>query len=516
VRRTPFALALTLALIPPGGARGEVLPQYTPRDLVVQADAVVRAAALEAFGPKRFRVLEVLRGAGLKVGDTLAFDDLAPHDLQIHEENLPPGRKPRLRRISQALLFLRSPGGKGERRGWRPVLSGLRFWTEDGLVLAPEQRNKTGPYFMTVRPEVDWDALVRQVREDCVEYDRLLARKGLALPGPRCRALLEWVERHRSDFGGDDGWGPLEQEVFQWVLAAGGIDDCWAAVQLYAELNHGYVPPLNGPAFARPGGRELLLRVAVAEDALEGERVRALTLLGNRRTLWPEAAELPGRTLTEKEQADLIDRLTPLLKSKSAVLRAAAARALHAASTPRDGALRGRETKRALAALVAVYRAEPPGQARDDLAAAVHEIGGPAYWQELTGNPRGLFARLHDFGHRNGRLSFWLYLEAAGLSVYECPTYVLERLDGGKVADTKTELLPVTNLPRSWNDGWDGSPYLLAEFPLPALAPGTWRVTVRGTAGKGKDRVKWAAEPRTIVVKPPTNGPGSEVISTDW
>ncbi len=243
-------------------------------------------------------------------------------------------------------------------------------------------------------------------------------------------------------------------------------------------MNHGTVPPLNAPTFARPGGREQLLGVAAADGALESERVRALTLLANHRTLWPEAAELPGRVLTEKEQIELIDRLTPLLKAKSPMLRAAAARALHAASAPRDGALRGRWTKRALTALAAAYRAEPPGQARDELAAAVHEIGGPALWQELTGNPRGLFARLHDFAIYNRRLSFWLQLEAAGLSVYECPTYVLERLDGGKVAETRTEPLPVTNLPRSWNDGWDGSPYLLSEIPMPALAPGSWRITV--------------------------------------
>jgi hypothetical protein len=517
VRYIVSALFLTVVFGLLGSVRGEELPQFSPRELVVQADTVVRAAALEEFAPKRFRVLEVLRGTGLRVGDTLAFDDLAPHDLQIHEENLPPGQKPRLRRIAQALLFLAPPDDKGPQRRWRPALSGLRFWTEDGLVLVPEQLRNPGPYFMTVRPEADWDALVRQSRQDCLEFGRLMTLKGEGRPGPRCRALLGWVERHRAEFGSaTNGWGHLEQDVFQWVLAAGGAEECWEAVRLYAELNRGAALPLRTPAFARSGGRERLLGVVVSEASLEGDRLRALTLLADRQTLWPETSLLPGRTLTEKEQTELIDCLVPLLKSQIPELRAAAARALHAASAPRDGALRQRETKRALPALVAAYRAERPGQARDDLAAAVHEIGGAEDWQGLTGNPRGLFGRLHDFGHRDGKLSFCLHLDTAGLSVYECPTYALERLDGAKVAETKTELLPVANLARSWNDGWDGSPYLLAEFALPALTPGTWRITVRGTAGKGKDKVKWAAEPRTFAVKPPMNGQGPAVISTDW
>jgi hypothetical protein len=498
-----------------GAARGEELPQFTPRELVVKAGTVVRAEALEDFAPKRFRVLEVLRGEELRVGDTLAFGDLAPHDLQIHEEDLPPGQKPRERRIAQALFFLGPPDDKGEKRRWRPLLSGLRFWTRDGVVLVPEQRKNPGPYLMVVRPEVDWDALVRQTRTDCLDYGRLMARKKLPLAGPRCRALLEWVEQHRADFGSATrGWGSIEQDVFQWVLAAGGAEECWAAVRLYADLNRGAVPPMHKAVFAQQGGRDLLLRVALSEETLEGDRLRALTLLADRQTLWAPASDSTVKPLTEKEQAELIDRLLPLLKAKSGVLRAAA-RTLQAASFPRDEALRERQTKRALAALVAAYRAERLGDVRDDLAAAVHEIGGPDHWQELTGNPRGLFARLHDFGIRDRRLSFFLHLNAGGLSVYESPTCVLEHLEGTKVKETKTETLAVKNLPRSWNDGWDGSPYLLAEITLPALPPGNWRITVRGTAGKEKDKVKWSSEPRTFTVKPPMNGPGTEVISTD-
>jgi hypothetical protein len=543
MRRFSHALALALALVPPTGARAENLPHYSPRELVVRAHTMVLAEALEPFAPKRFRVLEVLHGSGLRAGDTLSYGDLGMHDMHVYpEENLPPGPEPR-RPVVQALLFLEAPEGKGPPQ---PVLSGLRLLTADGVVLVPEQWNNPGPYMLAVRRDLDWDALVRQVRAASAEYSRLLAAKNLARSGPRCRALLEWVERHRREFGTltdnwfwsetrrrrpgfvfpsaagrlYSGWGELEQDVFQWILAAGDVEVCWAAVQLYAELNRGAVPPLRTPAFGRKDGRELLLRLALSERRLEGDRVRALALLAHRRTLWTEEPEQSVRPLTEKEQADSIDRLTPLLQDPSAAIRAAAARTLHAASAPRDEALRERQTKRALTALAAAYRREPPGEARDDLAAAVHAIGGPAHWQELTGNPRGLFARLHDFGHRGGKVFFWLHLDAAGLSVHECPTLVLEKLDGrkgGGVAEKKEQPLPVVNLPRPWNEGWNGSGYLLVEVPMGTLAEGTWRLTVRGTAGKDKDKVKWTAEPRTFAVKSPRGlAQAPMLFDSDW
>jgi hypothetical protein len=115
--------------------------------------------------------------------------------------------------------------------------------------------------------------------------------------------------------------------------------------------------------------------------------VPAPALLAHCQTLWTEGPEQSVRRLTEKEQEDLIDRLTPLFQVRSAAIRAAA-RTLHAASAPRDEALRQRQTKRALVALVAAYRREPPGEARDDLAAAVHAIGKDRDEVKWTAGPR--------------------------------------------------------------------------------------------------------------------------------
>jgi hypothetical protein len=486
-----------------GATRAEELPHFTPRELVVQAATVVRAVPLEPLAPRRFRVVEVLKGDGLRAGDSVTLDDLGPHDLQVYEENLPPGQKPRQRRVVEALLFL------GPRPRWRPVLSGLRFLADDGVVLVPRQLRNPGGYFMAARRDVDWDGLAASVRADCAAVRSLAERKSLAVPSLRNKALLDWVEQHRRDFGGPDGWGDVEQEVFAWILAAGRPADSWAAARLYAELHDGGVVPLHAPAFASRPGRALLLGVALDEGALEGDRVRALALLADRHTCWPEpSAEKPGRVeaLGEAEQVGLTDRLAPLLKAPAERLRGAAAGALLSASDPADGARAGRATKRALAPLTAAYRTEAPGPARDSLAEAVCVLGGPDHWRQVSGNPRGLRGLLRDFGRREAKAFFWLDLRG-GLAVFECPQLRLERVEkDGKVVETKEEPLRATNPPRSWNDGWAGTPYLLVEFPVGNLAPGTWRLTVAGTAGKGADKVKWLAEPRTLVITAPQEG----------
>src|SRR5262249_23039243 len=174
--------------------------------------------------------------------------------------------------------------------------------------------------------------------------------------------------------------------------------DCWSAVKLYAELNNGASPSLHGPAFGSRTGRTLLMRIATAEDALEGDRLRALTLLGHPFTLW--ARPLPRlpqvQSLDAKEQADLIDRLTPLLTSKSSPLRAATARTLRRVSQPE--ALTGEhpQSQRALPALVRAFRLESPGEPRDEIAEAICALGGDKHWPDLTGNPPGMVVLLRD------------------------------------------------------------------------------------------------------------------------
>jgi hypothetical protein len=520
--RFPWRLVLALALLT-APARAEELPTFSLRALSVQAPNIVLAVPVDARTPTRFKAAEVFRGSAIHPGEVFSLDGLSAENLQVHEETESSNQKPRQRRIAQALLFLGRPGHKGDRLSFPPLASGLRFWTEEKELLVPEQLRNPGDYVLMARPGMDWPALVRQVKADVAEVDRVLRMRNLAQAERRNQALLNWVERHRHEFGGGfftrdgeepQGWGSLETWLFEWILESGRPEDSWAAARLYAGLYHGKAPHTPGAPFANRAGRHLLLGVVQADRTLEGDRARALTYLADPQTLWiaPSNGSQLWETLGNEEQGELIERLTPLLKSSSAPVRSAATRALQNLSHPNDAVLHHRETKRALPALVAAYRSEPAGPVRDDLAEAVCLIGGSSHWQELTGNPSGLLARLCDLEQRGKEVSFWLSLSPTDRSVYECPTLVLERMDPrGKVLETKNLPLPVVAMPRPWSEGWDGSALLLVQFSLEQLAPGTWRIGVQGTVGKDKDKVKWSAEPRMITQDPPKKNPTSAI-----
>jgi hypothetical protein len=291
------------------------------------------------------------------------------------------------------------------------------------------------------------------------------------------------------------------------VLEDGTPEECWRAVRLYAELNQGTAPPLPAPSFGNRSGRDLLVSMALDAHALAGDRTRALGLLVDRNTLWPVARDRARvEPLGGQEQLDLLDRLLPLLKAREPLLRSTGARAVQRLSLREDGTLPPRSPPGILPALEAAYRAERPGPVRDDLAEAVCVVGGPRHWQEATGNPPGLLVCLRDLGQRNGQGFFWLSLRPCGLTVHECPTLLLERLNFvGWPVQTREMPLPVVNLPRPWDEGWDGRSYLLVQFPVADLTPGSWRSQVRGTAGK--DRVKWTSEPRVLAVEVPRKNP---------
>jgi hypothetical protein len=111
---------------------------------------------------------------------------------------------------------------------------------------------------------------------------------------------------------------------------------------------------------------------------------------------------------------------------------------------------------------------------------------------------------LKDFGRSNEQVSFWLEVLPAAEKLYECPTLVLERLDANqKVVETKTRPLPAAT-PVRWEDRWAGE-LLLVQFTREGLQPGEWRVSVRGTVGK--DKAKWASEPKSFLGPQQPNGP---------
>jgi hypothetical protein len=507
MRRFVRGIALLCALPPLAFVRAEELPTLSVRELVIRADAIVLAEPLDPANIQRFKVVELLKGNGLQKGDDFDLVDLAPHDPRLPASDVQPaGRirgkgQPELCRVSQALLFLRPRKGNADKPQFTPVLSGRRFLTTEGKLLVPRQPMNPGGYVLTLEPDCDWTALLRQTRADVAAVERVLSLQKLSDPHRRNRRLLEWVEQHRHEFGSerpDQGWGDLETDVFDWILASGIAEDCWSAVRLYAELNHGAVPPVKGPAFGSRDGREFLLRIVVNEKALTGERTRALYLLADR--MVPGAGMMP---LTGEEVASLLDRILPLLAEKDESFRAAAARA-----SQRLAEEVGRDTdkKRALEALVQAYQAEKPGSVRDQLAEAVCRLGGPERWQQLTGNPAGVLVLVRDLARGEKKVTFWLGMPAGQMTVTERPTLVLERLNKeGMPMEKKALPLPTTYLPRPWNEGWDGGSYLPVEFPIEKFNAGTWRVGVEGTGKKDQEALKWTAEPKTFVVEAPKN-----------
>jgi hypothetical protein len=506
------AVFLVLCAVPL--ARAETLPTYSLREATYHADTVVLAEPVE-LATGQFKVTQVLRGGGgVKAGATVtvspdecalySLPELAKVAVKASGEEVPPVP------VLEAMLFLAAPVEAN--KPVRLVLSGVRLVTANGDVLTAHQPHNPGGYAMTARDDLSWPLLVREAKAAADAIDEVF-RLRAATGKDRAAGLLKWVERHRLEFGGGfrdgerTGWGSLETDVFYWACERGRPEECWAAVRLYAELNHCAVLPLKRPCFGTPAGRDFLFQIALNERLLDGDRARAVALLSNARTLLPAADpnDPAVAPCSDEDLALLVDKLQPLLSPKSDVLRAAAAEALcvilrlRGTSDPVRMALQN-----ALPALDGAYKAEKPGPRRDLLVETIHGIGGAEHWKELTGNGTGLAVLLKDFGRTNEQVSFWLEVLPATEKLYECPTLVLERLDANqRVVETKTRPLPAAT-PVRWEDGWSGE-LLLVQFTREGLQPGEWRVSVRGTVGK--DKAKWASESKLFPGPQQPNGP---------
>jgi hypothetical protein len=477
-------------------------PPPALRRLCLDAPAVVLAVPADPMTPLRFRVQEVLRGP-LEVGAMISPAGLQADRVRtLDHANLIEG-KPRPRRIVAALLFLERDAGKG----WRVLPGGLRFCGDDGTTLAPADRRGT----LQAREEGRWTAVVARVREDLAAVEQLENYRRIGRPQRRVQALLGWVRQRKGVFaasgsGTDEapaGWGRLQLEVFDWIFAATGPEDAWQAVQLYAELNHGEAPRLLAPTFATRAGRAFLAKVAGDERRLLGERIRAVQLLTDRRTLEPTREECArGSQFAEKkERESLVEQLAARLPEKDEAYRAALAKGI--VGLTRAPGVAGK----AVPALVRAYKESLPGPARDELAMALCALAPPSQWKELTGNPPGVCACLRDFDHREDRLTFWLALKTPGPRVLEAPTLLIDRFGAlGFIAETKRFPLQVQNLPGGWAAGWGGEDALVAQLDVSKLAGNNhYRARVEGFVGKGPERQKWTSEPRKFRIAPRPN-----------
>jgi hypothetical protein len=327
-------------------------------------------------------------------------------------------------------------------------------------------------------------------------------------PEIRTAALFDWVRRHRHELGVNvkvqQGWGPLEGQVFRTLLESATPEQAWQVVRLYAELNGGEMPVLPKPIFATREGREVLARRALDDSALLGDRARALVLLANPGNLWPARGRGDSEPLSAREQESLLERLVPLLEvsgKTQAFFRRTVTRALAVLSRA-DPASGSKPNRTAWKALQAAYRTEALGPTREELAEALCGLATPDEWKELTGNPPGVLLCLRDLERSDDKICFWLSLRAGSPPIVEQPFIVLERQGPlGIPVETRRQGLVSVNRADPWKGGWTGAELLYVELPIKALPAGTWRIRVKGTVGP--DKREWNSEPRRFVVDPP-------------
>jgi hypothetical protein len=501
--------------------RADLRVQSTLRELASQARLVVRAVPLGAASPNGVRVTEVLLGGGARAGESIVFETAALQDGELRD--ILKAKEAPAARVFELVMFLQATDVGGKKHWW-PLPSGLRSLRNDGVVFGPEVNEHLKdaiptPAILSARkmvpcPDLRWTDLLLLVQEDCAALRALAARRAITSHAARNRAILAWMEEHRHELNTDDGWGDLENDLFNEVLATATIEDGWAAVQLYAQVHNNVVPRLRRPIFGGTAGRQFLLRTATADHRLVGDRARALRLLSDTSTLWP-VPDASGRTAEtdKKEQQEIADQLLSMLKHPSVDFRCEVARALLAVSQPPDH-VPDRRMALPVGALTDAYKSASPGPARNELAALLRQASSAEHWQEVTGNPHRALVRLQDFTWELPKMSFWLQMDSAGATVYEAPVVVLEQLNGDKVVQKKERPAAADLLGKAWATGWSGRP-LLIEFGEVSLQPGSYRITVKGTVGKNKDRVAWTSEPQVFVVTPP-RGPIGPYVSGTW
>ncbi len=508
-------------------ATGEYLPTLPLRELAIRSVDVVIAEPApprpQATIPASYRVWQVLKGSRVGKGQKIAIHGTDSYRLDGGRGE--PSEGQFSSNVSKAVLFLdKTPAGKADGEGFRLVLSGIRCLTADGHVLVPRQFINPGPYYLVADKNSNWDELITLIIAEIPLIDSVLAMERIDDPARRNQAIFAWIEKHRSEFTGSRlrqepkkaGWGSLEQRTFVWVIESGRPDDAWKALKLYREIglklgrHPGYSPEGRSVrSFGSASGRKLLVGIATDSTQPEGDRETALYhLLGS---FWPSGhwGEVSALArLSREEQAEIIRKIEPLLKSKSDGIRLRAVEALSRASSPRDATLRAWDTDAALPALEQAYRSEAPGYVRNALATALQELSPDGAYPRLSGNRSGSLVLLYSFSMNTNdgieKVCFTMYPKHMPEGMSKQPSLVMERLDGVEnVIQRKVVPLPVRHPQDIWEKGW--KPYsgaIFVEVPSAELAEGNWRFIVGG-GGEGTFSPKWRSEPWVFQVKRP-------------
>jgi hypothetical protein len=484
-------------------------PDRPVRELLLEVPVAIVVEPVDVKMPGKLKVVEVLRGDRVKVGDIVNGAQLAA--------GMTDELGPDWLALDRAILF-GEPGARPS-EPFQMLPTGARLVTRTGKVWRAVTRPGGG--FRLAAESVEWDRLLGRLRGDVADMAALETLRKQPEGARRNQALLDWLEKHpqgkvaapvtpnpaapADDLGG--GWGELETEPVRWILRTGSVEDSWAALALYARLHEGALVGRECHPFATPEGRALLLEKVKDERGLGGDALRALKMLGWAET-YPKAA-VPmlafAKPLEEKEQETLTKEMRALLAKEDARWKQGAARALVAVLGARETA---EETRAALVKELDEQRkGMKAGTTRNVLAEAAFRLspkGGPP------------LALLLDMGHREQKVYFWLGVYPEGSVVPEVPQIHIETVVLLGKGETALDAALPCPVPPDWKVGWDTRRPLFVEVPLTKLKPGQrYRITVSGVVGP--EKTKFTSEPRIIQVVGPMqpNQPGPVRVVLD-
>jgi hypothetical protein len=463
-------------------------------DVIVEGDPVVSASGIF---PLRYRVGSVLKGPVSLLGQELILKD-DDHLYNMSRQSWMRDNQP-LPRITTALLFLRNP--PDGREGYALVASGIRALADDGTVLVPSQAINPGPYHLSPTKDQNLVAMIAQVQQDLPVVEHLRSLKDIPDRTKRNQAIFGWIEDHKKDFEGGylgtdaKGWGPLDHDLFSWILESCIPEDCWRAIELEADLRTWSSVGWH-PSFCSTRGRELLLTKIFDAKASDSVCLRALGHLGSLACWYANPNQYPGTcNITQEEQKTIIRYIIPLLKHKDSAWRKAAVMCLQSVSWPCDARYQQMLTKQAVPDLSDLYRTERNAEVRDEIIETLRRLEDDAFWQNLTGNPHGMvvYARFNSI--YKGVVEFHPILKFGHANFTEPPVFRFEKLaeDGTRA---KSELIKPSIQPPDLAKAWADGEMVTMTVPASQFEPGRWRVTLEGRC----DGQPWHSEPIEITV----------------
>lgn len=224
------------------------LPTEHLRPMSVAADLIVVGEPLDTHAQhiaQKYKILEVLKGAGVAEGDEITLSDVGLYSQPGSSYVRNPKNEQTPPRFPKALLFLKHQSQTKSVNGFGVIPSGIRVLDGKGDLLVPVQFNNPGGYCFTKSKTHDWDAMLNAIRSDLREIAGLRGFGLIEDHGLRNQTIFRWLERHKAELTrpseyiftySEKSWGPLDGQLFDWILESCLPADCWKAIVLAVEL----------------------------------------------------------------------------------------------------------------------------------------------------------------------------------------------------------------------------------------------------------------------------------------